>query len=42
MIKVGLGGLMINLPPIEKKHVRPSWLRHAVAKIQEAILRTDR
>ncbi len=37
MVKAGLGGLMINLPPIEKKHVRPEWPRHAVAKIQETI-----
>src|SRR5260370_16581236 len=33
----GVGGLMLELPPIQKKHVNPMWPRQAAAKIRSAI-----
>jgi hypothetical protein len=35
----GLGGLMIEAPPVQKKHARPDWPRNAASQIREAVQR---
>ena len=37
--KVGLGGLMVRIPPIQKKHGRPDWYKNTAEKVREALQR---
>ena len=33
----GLGGLMIEPPPVQKKHARPDWPKNAASQIRDAV-----
>jgi hypothetical protein len=35
--KHGLGGLMLTMPPVERKHAHPDWPRRAAAAIRKAV-----
>jgi hypothetical protein len=36
---LGVGGLMIETPPVQKKHARPGWYRATAEKIREVLAR---
>jgi hypothetical protein len=37
LVREGLGGLMIGLPPVQKQHARPDWPRKAASQIRAAV-----
>lgn len=37
--KLGIGGLMIQTPPVEKKHANPTWPKTTAKKIRDALAR---